>query len=288
MERFETNEPITIALEIGVGDIDIDASDRAETIVDVQPRDPDDRSDVDAARQTVVAFANGTLTVGGNGWRQLNPRRFGSVEIRVEAPTKSAVRADLGVGSIRSSGRLGACRIRSGAGSIALAECAQTEIRSGASDVAVDAIEGRADIKTSGSVRVGRIDGSAALKNPNGDTWIGEITGDGRIVASNGAIVIGRAHGDVVAKTARGDITIAEATRGTVLANSSMGTLEIGVSNGVPAWLDLKTSFGEVRNELDDAERPASDEGSLDIRAHTSMGDVTIKRSSERAAASTS
>ena len=288
MERFEAQGPVAIALEIGVGDVEIDASERDDIVVDVRPRDAAEDRDVTAARQTAVAFANGTLSVGGKGWRQLNPRRAGSVEIRVEAPAVSSLGANLGVGAIRSTGRLGACRVRSGAGSIGLAHCGPTEIRSGAGDVTVEVIEGRADIKTSGSVRVGRIDGTAALKNPNGDTWIGEITGEGRVAASNGAISIGRAHAGVVVKTARGDITIAEATRGTVLANSSMGALDIGVPSGVPAWLDLKTSFGTVRSELQDSERPGQDEEALDIRAHTSMGDVTIRRSTERTAAPTS
>ena len=51
----------------------------------------------------------------------------------------------------------------------------------------VDEIGGRADIKTAGAIRIGRIDGAAAVKNSNGDTWIGEVTGEGRVNAANGA-----------------------------------------------------------------------------------------------------
>ena len=70
MPTFDTPEPISVTLEVGVGDIRIVASDRTDTIVDVRPSDPAKRSDVTAAEQTRVEYANGSLLVKAQkGWR---------------------------------------------------------------------------------------------------------------------------------------------------------------------------------------------------------------------------
>jgi hypothetical protein len=50
------------------------------------------------------------------------------------------------------------------------------------------------------------------------------------------------------------------------------------VSEGVAAWLDLRTKFGQVLNDLDEAERPEPGQDAVEIRARTSMGDIAIRR----------
>ena len=61
MPTFDTPEPIALSLELGVGDVRIVASDRTDTVVDVQPSDPSKKSDVTAVEQTRVEYANGSL-----------------------------------------------------------------------------------------------------------------------------------------------------------------------------------------------------------------------------------
>jgi hypothetical protein len=48
---------------------------------------------------------------------------------------------------------------------------------------------------------------------------------------------------------------------------------------GVAAWLDLSTGYGNVRNDLDAAGRPAPGEDTVEVRARTSFGDITVSRS---------
>jgi hypothetical protein len=50
------------------------------------------------------------------------------------------------------------------------------------------------------------------------------------------------------------------------------------VSAGVAAWLDLRTKFGQVLNDLDEADRPEPGQDAVEIRARTSMGDIAIRR----------
>jgi hypothetical protein len=58
-----------------------------------------------------------------------------------------------------------------------------------------------------------------------------------------------------------------------------MGDVEIGIATGASAWLDVKTGFGQVRNALDESAKPPAQPGeTVEVRAHTGFGDITINR----------
>ena len=52
----------------------------------------------------------------------------------------------------------------------------------------------------------------------------------------------------------------------------------IGVRPGVPAWLDLSSKSGHVRNHLDGDRAPDASEQAVAVRARTQYGDITIQR----------
>ena len=282
MPTFDTPEPISVTLELAVAEIEIVATDRRDTVVDVRPLDPSNESDVAAARETRVEYANGALLVRSpKGWRKWSPLGPGndSIDVRIELPSGSAVRGSAGVGTFRASGRIGECHYRTGVGDVVLEQAGPVELKAGAGAVTVDLVAGAADVKTAGAIRIGRIDGRASIKNSNGDTWIGEVAGEARLKSANGVIAVDVAHAGIEAKTANGPVRLAEVAHGAVVAQSAMGAVDIGVRDGVPAWLDLETKFGTVRNDLDAGERPQPDEETVEVHAHTSMGDITIHRS---------
>lgn len=287
MKTFETPEPIAVTLELGVGGVRIDASDRADTRVEVRPSDPSNRSDVIAAEQTRVGYADGRLLVHApKGWRQWSPLgpRGGheSIEVEIDLPAGSSLSGQAGVGAIRCTGRIGGCRFRVGVGDIRVEEAGPVELKTGAGDVALDRIDGAAEVTTgSGSIGIASVDGRAIVKNGNGETWIGEVTGEARVSAANGRISIDRARDGVVAKTANGDVRLGQVERGAVVAQTAFGQVEVGVRDRVAAWLDLDTKFGTVHNELDAADRPGPTEDTVEVHAKTSMGDITIHRSAE-------
>jgi len=281
MPTFDTPEPISVTLDLGVADIQVAATDRLDTVVDVQPSDPSKKKDVAAAEQTRVEYANGALVVRSpKGWRQrVTGPGNESIDVRIELPSGSTVHGVAGVGTLRCTGRIGECHFRTGVGDIVLDRTGTLELKAGAGTVTVEEVAGTADVKTAGVVRIGRVDGSASIRNSNGDTWIGEVTGEANLKAANGAIMIELARANVAVKTANGNVRLGEVARGSVVAQSAMGAVEIGVREGVAAWLDLDTKFGNVRNELDAAERPQPSEESVEVRVHTAMGNITIHRS---------
>jgi hypothetical protein len=282
MPTFDTPEPIALTVELGVGDLRIVASDRTDTMVEVRPSDPAKKADVTAAEQTRVEYAGGRLLIKApKNWRRYTPHGGGeSVDVQVELPAGSQLRGETGVAALHCRGRLGECRYKTGIGDIQLDQAGVVQLRTGVGDITVERAGGDAELTTgSGSVQIHHIDGTAVVKNSNGDTWIGEVTGDLRVNAANGRISVDRACETVAAKSANGDVRLGEVAHGAVFAETALGKVEIGIRDGVAAWLDLNTRFGNVHNDLDAAERPVSGEDAVEVRARTSFGNITINRS---------
>jgi DUF4097 and DUF4098 domain-containing protein YvlB len=281
MPTYDTPGPITVTVNLGVGDLRVTASDRTNTTVEVRPSDPDKQADVTAAEQARVEYANGRLLVQApRRWRQWSP--WGgreSVDVQISLPAGSRLRGEAGVAALHCTGRLGDCQFKTGLGEIQLDEAGPVELTTGGGDISAATLAGPAEIKTStGAVRIDSIDGSAVIRNSNGDTWIGEVTGELRVNAANGDITAGSAGDSVSAKTANGSVRLDEVCRGTVLAQTGIGDLRVGIGGGVAAWLDLDTRFGHVHSGLDAAGPPSESEDSVEVRARSSYGDITIRR----------
>ena len=281
MPNFETPEPISVTLELGVGNVRITAGDRTDTTVDVRPSDESDESDVQAAQRVRVDYANGALQVTGPKARVFDfSRKTRSVDVSIDLPSGSQVSGELQMGDFSGTGRLGEGRFKTSTGNVRLERTGPLRVDTGAGHVTVDGIAGDAEIRTgSGKVRIGEVGGSAVVKNSNGDTAIDAVTGDVRVRAANGDISIDRAGAGVEAKTANGSIRLGEVTRGSVELGTAMGDLEIGVADGTAAWLEVNTGFGQVHNLLDNATRPEESDETVEVRARTSFGGITIRRS---------
>jgi hypothetical protein len=281
MPKFETPEPISVTLELSVGQVRITASDRTDTVVEIRPSDAADESDVTAAQQVRVDYADGKLAVTGPKARAFDfSRKTRSVDVAIELPSGSAVSAEMQAGDFRSAGRLGECGFKTSVGNVRLERTGPLRVHTGAGHITAGDIAGDAEISTgTGRVQIGNVEGSAAVKNSNGDTTIGAVTGDVRVRAANGAISVDRAGAGVDAKSSNGSIRLGEVARGSVVLETANGDLEIGIAEGTAAWLQVNTGFGQVRNLLDEAARPAESDETVEVRGRTSYGDITIRRS---------
>jgi DUF4097 and DUF4098 domain-containing protein YvlB len=281
MPTFETPQPISVTVDIVVGDIRIVASDRKDTIVSVSPHDASRQSDVKAAEQTQVDFSQGRLLIRmPKNWKLYTP--FGgreSIDVAIELPSGSSVEAEAAVGDLRADGRLGECSFQTAVGNARLDETAAVRVNTSGGNVTVDRVGGRAEITGSGQIRVRQIDGSAVIKNLNGMTWLGEVKGDLRCNSANGDITVDRALAAVAAKTANGAVRIGEVVRGSVDLGTSYGELEVGIKEGTAAMLDVRSSYGSVRNSLTASDGPGPSDQTVEVRARTSFGDIVIRRS---------
>jgi hypothetical protein len=277
---FDTPQPITATVDVVAGDVRITAGDRAVTVVEVAPSDASSKEDRRIAEQTRVEYAHGRLLVKAPKLRSWSVRGHGgSIDVTIALPAGSELHATGGMTDVTAEGRLGDCRVKTGLGRIELEHAARLGLKSGAGDVTVAHASGHADVTTgSGEVRLGELDGSAVVKNSNGDTWIGVAGGELRVNAANGDVAIDHARAGVGAKSANGSVRVREVARGSVVLETKIGELEVGIREGSAAWLDVSSAHGRVHSALDAAEAPEPSADTVRVRARTTLGDIVIGR----------
>lgn len=276
MPVFATPQPIIVTIDVAAGDLRLIAGDRTDTRVAVRPSNSSRTADVKAAELTRVEYANGKLLIKGP-----RPRfRFGrsdTIEVTVELPAGSDVYGTTATGEFRVEGRIGECRFDTSMGDISLDQTGRLNLNIDYGNITVDRVVGQANISTgAGSVRIREIDGPATIKNSNGNTTIGEVTGELRLNGANSDFSIDRTGTSVTAKTAHGNVRIGEVRRGAILLETAVGALEVGIRKGTAAWLDVSTRYGSVRNSLSASDVPQPTDETVEVRAHTVYGDVTI------------
>ena len=284
MPTFETDQPIALSIEISHATVHVIATARTDTVVAVNPSDRGKPDDIEAADKTAVELDGGTLSLkgpklGGIAGRLVGWQRSGSVEVTVELPEGSSLRTDTGFADLRCDGRLGEVEVKTGAGDVRLDRTGPLRIRTGAGTVTVEEAAGKAEIVAGGEITVDAVAGDAEVRNLNGKTWIGRVDGTARVKSANGDITLEDAGGDVTVKTANGDVHLGRVARGSVRADTASGALEIGVTEGTAAWVDVVTKYGRVRNGLTAVADPGASAETVEIRGRTSFGDVLIARS---------
>ena len=279
MPAFDTPQPILAEVDVVTAEVRIRASERATTSVDVVPTDPSNPEDVKFAEQTRVEYADGRLTVRTPKLRSWATRSAGSIDVTIELPAASELRAAGQLAGFDCDGPLGDCRIKTGIGPIRLDRAASVTLKSGAGDIEVGAVSGHAEITSgSGDIRVRELDGGAVIKNSNGDAWVGSAAGDLRLHAANGNLAVDRAEATLVAKSSNGDVRLGEAAGSSVTLETKLGSVEVGIPEGTAAWLDVKSTAGRVRNGLDSSGAPDPSAPIVEVRARTSIGDIVIRR----------
>ena len=283
MPTFSTPDPITLNFDVAVGHIRITASSRNDTVVEVLPSNSSREVDVRVAEQTRVEFAGGRLQIKTPKQRGSSGifGKTGSVDISVQLPSGSELEGTAAVASLRSEGTLGRTRGEGFRGRLHTGNHRALNVSTGAGAIIVEHVAGDIDMSTgSGSIRIGRVDGNAEVKNSNGDINIGTITGALKAKTANGSVAVEHAESDASAATANGDIRFETIESGVVSAKTAAGRIHIGVRSGTAARFDAHTSFGRVDNQMNATHGPASTERRVDVRAHTSYGDIVIRRSS--------
>jgi len=280
MPTFDTPGPITATIDVIVGAVQIGAGDPGAAVVDVRPSDTSNAEDVKAAEQTRVEYANDQLLVRAPKVRSWLPRtRGGSVDVRIQLPAGSEVRGAGQMTDFHCDGALGDCRIKTGMGQIRIGQAEALTVKTGIGDINVDRATGHAEVTTgSGDVRVRELDASGVIKNSNGDTWVGVAGGDLRIKAANGNIAVDLAKATVGAKSANGDVRLGEAMRDSVVLETHLGDIEVGIRDGTAAWLDVRAAAGKVLNSLESADAPEPSAETVQVRARTTAGNVVIRR----------
>jgi hypothetical protein len=277
MPTYNTPNPIDLAIKLPVGAVEVIAGDRDDTVVTVSPTNPAKAADVRGAEETKVDFDGQRLTITGPRPRFSFVGPFESVDVLVELPAGSRLTAETSAGAVRSAGRLGATRVKSSM--VDLDSTGDLWVRAMSGNVTVAKADGGVEITADhGQIRLGEVTRDAVLKPSHGTITIGECGGELEAKLSYGDLDITKALESVSAKTAYGSIQLHEISSGSIQVETGYGQITIGVRPGVPAWLDLSSKDGRVRNQLDGDGAPGPSEQTVAVRARTQYGDITIQR----------
>lgn len=281
MPAYESPAPIVADLNVSSGHVEVVASDRADTIVEVLPTNPGRSGDVALAREATVAFENNRLRV------RVPPRNKlfgpnGSVDVRVELPTGSEAEIESGYGSVRVRGELGATRIVAKYGSVSANRVGDLALKSPFGEVDIAQVDGELDVTAGhGHLRIGRIAGAARLRGSHGTLTLG--TAEGEVdVATSGPLTIERALSDVTARSAHGAIRVLEAEGGVLRLENGYAEVEVGVPAGVAAWVDAASAHGAVRNDLTPDPEAAGTDRTIEMHLRANWGDILIRRAVRR------
>ncbi|TMR96649.1 DUF4097 family beta strand repeat-containing protein [Nonomuraea basaltis] len=302
MPTFDSPEPILAIIDVATANVRINASDRADTVVEIRPSDELSDADVHAAEHTQVEYAEGRLLVRApkdratsmSGWglsldklvespsnwaRGLLLGWGGSVDVTVDLPAGSRVDAKTAA-SLRCRGALGEVSFTTSYGDIQVEQARRLRLNSTHGDISVTRSTGHAEVTTTnGDIRIGKIDGTAVVKTSHGEIRLREVTGDLRLNSAHGDSIVDHALADVTAKTAYGSVRIGEVVSGSVVMETTGGGLELGIREGSAAWLDVSSKYGTVDVSLDPTDDPGQSDQVVEVRAHTAYGDIVIHRS---------
>jgi DUF4097 and DUF4098 domain-containing protein YvlB len=220
------------------------------------------QQDVDAAQNVRVSLVGDALDVRGaaSGWRRFV--RPGSAEVVVEVPEGSRVTVTSGYAEVDVAGPVGRCVVQSTGGDIRVEDATSVQLETKYGSVTVDRLSDGGSVEsTHGTVRVRQTAGTTLLRGSSGD------------------VALDRAAGDLTLNNTYGAVKVGELVTGTCTATTSYGSVEVGIPTGTAAYLDLRSDHGRVRSELDRATEPRPDAEQATVRARTSYGDITIRRS---------
>jgi hypothetical protein len=270
--------PIDVAINWQVGAIEVFATDRTDTVVTVGPTHSRKAIDRRGAEETKVDFDGKRMAISGPKPKLTWIGPTESVDLKVELPAGSRLTVELAMGGTRTEGRLGATRIKSSMGAVELDAVGDLWLRAGHGNVTIGTAEGAVEITADhGQIRVGSIADDALFKASHGSIRIGKSGGDVVANLSYGDLEIEQALGSVTTKTAYGVIELSEVVSGSIQVESGYGNITVGVRRGIPAWLDLSSKDGRVRNELDIDRAPDPSEQTVAVRARTQASDITIR-----------
>jgi hypothetical protein len=218
IQKFGTPAPVTAILDVPAGYLRFIAADRVDTTVEVLPANPSKRRDVEAAGLTDVTYRDGVLRIKAPTAKNQLLGPSGAVEVTVQLPAGSRVRARTASAELRGVGRL--------------------------DDVTFDGAQGAVKLDETAGAR---------LTLHAGSILIGRLTGDGNISTHKGDLTITEAvRGTLTLRTEAGDIRIgaARGTAATLDAGTAYGRIHNTLSHSDDSTVGLSvhatTAYGDI------------------------------------------
>ncbi|HUD77361.1 MAG TPA: DUF4097 family beta strand repeat-containing protein [Streptosporangiaceae bacterium] len=264
---FPCSDPVDISIDTWTSGSIVVAGEPTSTItVEVVPSHHGADVD-DLIAQVGVAFDDGQLYIRGP--RLSGFRRKKGLDLTIKVPQGSSCAAKTVSADLAAVGELSGLTMQTASG-----------------DVTAAAVTGNVTVQSaSGDVLLQAAGGDIAINTASGDIQAASVDGDARINTASGDVTIGHCTGSVQARTASGDVDLSAVASGEVDLVSASGDLAVAVVPGIGVYLDLASTSGSIRSELD-----ASDDGedasvaAVQISCRTLSGDIRIRKARGAAA----
>jgi hypothetical protein len=277
MPTFDTPGPIAATVVVAGAQVRVAASDRTDTVVQVEPIDQASPSDVKVAGKTKVDFSGGQLSVKTT----VSGDKNGSVVITIDLPAGSSLVAYLAHSSVHADGSFGDCELHMASGRVQFDRIRALQANLSAGEVTIGRIAERATIDGAAfATRIREVEDTVKLTSSGGQTWIGHASADLDLSSGHGGFDIDRADGSVTAKTDDGTIRIGRLTRGQAELLNRSGNIEVGISEGTAARVDVDSKRGSVRNSVPSQKNPDTSDNQLTVHARTRYGDIIVHEAS--------
>lgn len=282
-ETFDTPGEVRLDIRLGAGEVRLETADVQQTTVLLEPLRDNDASAaaVESARVEVRQRGDGHEVVIDARDRGRGIFRNAQLLVAVTCPEGASVESKTGSAEVVGRGRFGSVEVESGSGDVEFEEVGgDARVDAASGDVQFGNIGGGARVNTaSGDVQMKSVGGEAKINSASGDVLIREVGGELSVNSASGDVIVREARGSVRLSTASGDQQIGSVSAGHVELKSASGDLKIGVAEGSTLWVDARSRSGEVRSELPVSELPPEGEGpSVELRANTMSGDITVAR----------
>lgn len=267
-KTFPTDGPTSLYVEIGSGDIQVDATETTETDIHVDGPDAEDVTVEQRGDQIVVISPPRGLSFFGPS----------DLTVTVTMPLDSDLATKVGSADVVATGRYGAVRVKSGSGEVHLGDLTDDSVvETGSGDIEIASALAHLRLKAgSGDVTVDRVTGSVVVSAGSGSVAIGATEATASVKSGSGDIQVKDAHTDLSAVTGSGDVYVGRIRRGAVKAKAASGDIHVGVPAGIPVWTDISCLTGQVRSDLQGAGQPTDGQDYIEIRATTVSGNVSL------------
>lgn len=253
-ETFAAPGPLRLDLSVPAGEIEVEAQEGTEAVVELEPLRNGERA-VEEAR---VELRGDELRVEVQG------PRGSSAEVRlvVRAPEGSTLLARAGSADVRTRGRLG-----------------DTELKLASGDAALDRVGALRAKLASGDLEARNVDGEARIESASGDVELAQLAGEGEIASASGDVHVVEAASGLKVRTASGDQSLDSVREGRVDLTSASGDIRVGIRKGSRLWVDARSSSGDVESELEVGDAPSDEDGPLvELQVTAMSGDVQVVR----------
>ncbi len=262
---FPCSDPVDISVDSWpAGSIVVAGQPTTELTVEVLPSRRN-AGIAELIEQVQVSFEDGQLYVHGPRFSSF--RRNKGLDLIIKAPAGSSCAAKTASADLACVGELSALAMQTASG-----------------DLTADLITGDVTVQSaSGDVLLNKAGGNLTIRTASGDIRAREVEGDVGFNTSSGDVTVGYCAGSVAAQTTSGDIEIGSVATGRLELASTSGDIEVAVVPGLGVYLDLVSTSGDIRSDLEptpdeDGDSPAS----VEIRCRSLSGDIRIRKAKPR------